>query len=92
MKKNGIRSFIIKGPAIIHLCGEQNGKNQKVRSMRVLLMNLESLKYLLKKHYTPVSYVSFRIVYFLLLLFPTLFDFRYYCLKDRIKYVCALAS
>lgn len=92
MKKYGIKSYIIKGPDIIHLCGEQNGNERKVRNVRVKLMNLESQKYMLRKHYNHVQYILFRIVYFILLFFPTLFDFRYYSLRDRVKYVCALAT
>ena len=91
MKQHGIKSVVIKGPEIIHLCGQHKGLPQKARSIRVKLMNLESMKYYLKKHYSTLQYVLFRPTYFILKAIPTLVDGRYYCLKDRLKYLWALA-
>lgn len=92
MKQYGIKSIVIKGPEIIHLCGQRKGHQQKARSIGVKLMNLESLKYYLKKHYSTLQYLLFRPAYFILKAIPTLLDGRYYCLKDRLKYLCSLAS
>lgn len=90
MKQYGIKSIVIKGPEIIHLCGQPIGSPQKVRNIRVKLMNLESLKYYLKKHYSIFQYVLFRPTYFILKAIPTLVDRRYYSLSDRLKYLLAL--
>ena len=91
MKQYGIKSIVLKGPEIIHLCGQQEGKPKKARSIRVKLMNLDSMKYYLKKHYSFIQYLLFRVVYFLLKLMPILIDRRYYGLKSRIKYLLNLA-
>lgn len=92
MKSQGVKSIVIKGPEILHLCGEQEGKPRKTRSIKVKLMNLDSLKYYLKKHYNILQYFLFRVAYFVLKLLPVLVDGRNYTLKDRMKYLWALAK
>ena len=92
MKNHGVKSIIIKGPEILHLCGEKNGKPQTVRSIRVKLMGFDSLKYYLKKHYNRFQYYSFRVIYFFLRALPIMFDGRYYSIRDRFRYLAVLAS
>ena len=92
MKLHGLKSVVIKGPEILHLCGEQNGETKKARSIKVKIMNLESLKYYLKKHYNILQYFLFRGAFFFLKFFPVIVDRRYYTLKDRIKYLWVLAK
>lgn len=87
MKDHGIKSFVIKGPEIIHLCGGKDDNLQRDRNIRVSLMSLESKKYVLKKRYNKTQYYVFSIIYFILMFFPVLLDNRHYSLKGRLRYL-----
>lgn len=91
MKQHGIKSIILKGPEIIHLYGQRDGKPFKARSVRARLMIYDSMKYYLKKHYGKVQCFLFRIAYFILKFLPIIFDRRYYKFSERIRILSKIA-
>lgn len=87
LKTEGIKSYIIPGPQIIHLEGGSDDTKKSSRpSIKSLAMQRNSRNYFLKKHYHPFQYIPFKIVYNMLY-YPYLILSRHYFMRDIIKYV-----
>lgn len=87
LKKVGVKSYIISGPKIIHLEGGSDETKKSSRpSIRSLAMQRNSRNYFLKKHYHPLQYIPFKLVYNLLY-YPYFIFSRHYEMLDKIRYI-----
>lgn len=64
-QKNGFKSYIINGPAITHLEGMSQGKNQRLTPMRKVSMITHGRFVFVKLTTCAVKYYIFRILYLL---------------------------
>lgn len=85
----GLKRIAIPGPEIIHLEGSSYAKN-KGRSARRRLEHDRSKCYYIKKHYSRVKYIMFRITFFFVRQ-PAVFNPRY-TVKENLSYLKMLVS